>query len=121
MIRACVLGACALAACTLAAGPVWAQSMADRLNDYPTEARADYVFGCMAANGQDRLTLQKCACSIDRVAAILPYENYVEAETVLSMQLGGGEQLAIFKSATVLQEMVADLRRAQAEAEIFCF
>ena len=95
--------------------------MADRLNDYPTEARADYVFGCMAANGQDRLMLQKCACSIDRIASILPYEKYVEAETVLSMQLGSGEQLAMFKSATVLQTMVADLRRAQAEAEILCF
>ena len=27
------------------------QELADRLNDYPTAARADYVFACMAANG----------------------------------------------------------------------
>ena len=101
--------------------PARAQDMADRLNDYPTEARADYVFGCMAANGQDRITLRKCACSIDVIASILPYEKYVEAETVLSLQQGSGEQLSAFKTMHVATEAVANLRRAQAEAEITCF
>ena len=41
-------------------------------NDYPTDARADYVFGCMAANGQTREALEKCSCSLDAMAAILP-------------------------------------------------
>ncbi|OYX42649.1 MAG: hypothetical protein B7Z02_11695 [Rhodobacterales bacterium 32-67-9] len=98
-----------------------AQEMAERLNDYPTEARADYVFGCMATNGQDRLTLRKCACSIDVIASILPYDAYVEAETVLSLQLGTGEQLSMFKTMPVATEVVATLRRAQAEAEMVCF
>ncbi|SPH25150.1 hypothetical protein DEA8626_04186 [Defluviimonas aquaemixtae] len=97
------------------------QDVAERLNDYPTEARADYVFGCMAANGQDRLTLQKCACSIDMIASILPYDAYVEAETVLSLQLGTGEQLSMFKTMHDATEAVATLRRAQAEAEMICF
>ncbi len=98
-----------------------AQDMAERLNDYPTEARADYVFGCMAANGQDRITLGRCACSIDAIAAILPYDAYVEAETVLALQLGSGEQLSMFKTMAVATESVAHLRRAQAEAEMVCF
>lgn len=101
--------------------PVAAQDIADRLNDYPTEARADYVFACMATNGQDRLTLSRCACSIDVIASILPYDDYVEAETVLMLQQGSGEQLSIFKTMTVATEAVARLRRAQAEAEILCF
>ena len=42
-----------------------AQSVAERLNDYPTVARADYIFACMAVNGQSRAVLEKCACSID--------------------------------------------------------
>ncbi|WP_201289019.1 hypothetical protein [Profundibacterium mesophilum] len=91
------------------------------LNDYPTIARADYVFGCMAANGQGRDVLIRCSCSIDRIASILPYERYVEAETVLSMQQTGGERMAIFRSAPAALTIVADLRRAQAEAEILCF
>lgn len=98
-----------------------AQDAAAMLNDYPTEARADYVFACMAVNGQDRIVLRKCACSIDVIASILPYEQYVEAETVLSLQLGHGENLSAFRSMPVANETVARLRRAQAEAEIVCF
>lgn len=98
-----------------------AQSVADRLNDYPTSARADYVFGCMAANGQSSEMLNRCACSIDEIAAILPYEAYLEAETVLSLRRVGGERLSFFKSSAMAEAIVAELRRAQAEAEIVCF
>ena len=38
-------------------------------NDYPTIARADYVFACMQVNGQTREALEKCSCSIDQIAA----------------------------------------------------
>jgi ArsR family metal-binding transcriptional regulator len=117
MMRA-ALTALAIATAAL---PASGQSMSERLNDYPTEVRADYVFGCMAANGQSREVLSKCACSIDVIASILPYDKYVQAETVLSLQQGSGEQLAMFKSAVVPRTMVADLRRAQAEAEMVCF
>lgn len=98
-----------------------AQSVADRLNDYPTAARADYVFACMAANGQGREILERCACSIDEIASILPYDAYVQAETVLSMRRVGGERMAVFSSAVAAESLVANLRRAQAEAEIICF
>ncbi|GFE52269.1 hypothetical protein So717_40220 [Roseobacter cerasinus] len=102
-------------------GAADAQSVADQLNDYPTAARADYVFACMATNGQTREMLDRCACSIDEIAAILPYEKYLEAETVLSMRRVGGERMSFFQSAAMAENMVADLRRAQAEAEIVCF
>jgi hypothetical protein len=90
-------------------------------NDYPTEARADYVFGCMAANGQTREILHKCACSLDVVASILPYEKYVDAETVLTMRQGAGFMANSFRVVGKYEDMVADLRRAQAEAEVRCF
>ncbi|MGB5556983.1 MAG: hypothetical protein WBN04_03120 [Paracoccaceae bacterium] len=110
------------ALCFLALGaPVSAQTVEQTLNDYPTVARADYVFACMATNGQSREALAKCSCSIDVIASILPYEKYVEAETVLSLQLTGGERMSIFRTAQVAKLLVADLRRAQAEAEILCF
>src|SRR5260370_2731845 len=63
---------------------------ADDLNDYPTSARADYVFGCMKANGETQEILQKCSCSIDVIASIIPYERYVTTETVLSMSQVSG-------------------------------
>jgi lysyl-tRNA synthetase class II len=111
-----------LLTCTIALpGFVSAQTMAERLNDYPTAARADYVFACMAVNGQSREMLERCACSIDEIAAILPYDAYLEAETVLSMRRVGGERMAVFNSAVMAETIVADLRRAQAEAEMICF
>ncbi|MBS9478020.1 hypothetical protein [Ancylobacter radicis] len=91
------------------------------VNDYPTVARADYVFGCMAANGQSRQALEKCSCSIDTIATILPYEKYVEAETILSVGQVAGQQAEVFRSTGMFRDMVADLRRAQAEAEVTCF
>lgn len=98
-----------------------AQDVQQRFNDYPTAARADYVFACMATNGRNRQVLEQCACSIDEIALILPYEKYLQAETVLSMRRVGGERMAVFNSAVAAQTMVTDLRRAQAEAEVICF
>lgn len=90
-------------------------------NDYPTDARVDYVFGCMAANGQTRESLQRCSCSLDQLAAILPYDKYVQASTVLSMRQGVGNRANEFKATKVFDDIVAELRRAQAEAEIRCY
>ncbi len=110
-----------IALLVMAPGGVLAQSVAERLNDFPTAARADYVFACMATNGQTREMLERCACSIDEIASILPYETYLEAETVLSMRRVGGERMAVFQSSAAAEDLVAELRRAQAEAEIICF
>lgn len=91
------------------------------INDYPTVARADYVFGCMAANGDTRTALERCSCSIDVIASVLPYDKYVQAETILSISRVGGEKTSMFKGSPVMRNIVAEMRRAQAEAEIRCF
>jgi hypothetical protein len=90
-------------------------------NDFPTAARADYVFACMAANGQTHESLTRCSCSVDVVASILPYEKYEQAETILMMRQGVGQTANSFRSNSAMDETIADLRRAQAEAEIRCF
>ncbi|HWP16989.1 MAG TPA: hypothetical protein VNM46_15285 [Xanthobacteraceae bacterium] len=94
---------------------------AQDLNDYPTSARAEYVFACMKANGDTRPALDRCSCSIDIIASILPYERYVTAETVLSMSQTIGNLGAQFRSTEQARTAVNDLRRAQAEAEVRCF
>lgn len=106
----------------LLASPVaWAAEGQEPINDYPTSARADYVLGCMAANNQTRTALDHCSCSIDVIASILPYAKYEEAETILSMRQSVGAQAREFNAVKGLNDIVADLRRAQAEAEIRCF
>jgi len=89
--------------------------------DYPTDARADYVIGCLAANGFNRMFLQKCACGIDTIADYLPYEDYEKASTILSMQQGGlGERGAMFRNSTIAKEELAKLHSAEAEAALRC-
>ncbi len=89
-------------------------------NNYPTVAIADYVFGCMASNGQTRSALNACSCSIDVISSIMPYDQYIEAETTLGVRQVGGEKAEIFRTQDVAENLL-NLRRAQAEAEIRCF
>jgi hypothetical protein len=90
-------------------------------NDYPTEALADYVYGCMKANGETREALSACSCSVDVVASILPFKRYEEASTFLSMMQVQGEAGQLFRDTPESNAAIQDLRRAQAEGEIRCF
>lgn len=92
-----------------------------QLNDYPTAARADYVFACMATNGQTQDALLRCSCSIDVIASLLPHEQYVQAETIMRMRLMGGEKSTVFRTGAAFKSIVDDLKNAQVEAEIRCF
>jgi hypothetical protein len=107
--------------CAVAAAAIAVQSRATELNDYPTAARADYVFACMKTNGETRQALDQCSCAIDVIASILPYERYVSAETVLSLSQVPGRFGTMFQSPEQARTVVADLQRAQAEARVRCF
>jgi hypothetical protein len=98
-----------------------ASAMAEDLNDYPTSARADYVFACMKANRETQELLQKCSCSIDVIASIIPYERYVTTETILSMSQVTGPIGSEFRSTEQGKLALQEFRRAQAEAEVRCF
>jgi len=94
---------------------------ANDVNDYPTSARSEYVFGCLKANGETRQSIEQCSCSIDVIASLLPYDRYVTAETVLSMAQVRGNLGGQFRTSEQATSAVNDLRRAQAEAEVRCF
>ena len=94
---------------------------AEDVNDYPTSARVEYVFGCLKANGETRQAIEQCSCSIDIIASIIPYERYVSAETVLSMAQVRGNLGGQFRTSEQAASALNELRRAQAEAEVRCF
>ena len=94
---------------------------AQEINDYPTSARAEYVFGCLKSNGETRQAIEQCSCSIDVIASIVPYDRYVTAETVLSMSQVRGNLGGQFRTSEQAASALNDLRRAQAEAEVRCF
>ena len=109
-----VAAVCLTSAAKVVAAPVPA-------NDYPTSARAEYVFACMKTNGDTREALDQCSCSIDVIASLLPYDAYVTAETVASLNQAGGQIGAEFRGATIARDALTRLRRAQAEGEVRCF
>jgi hypothetical protein len=89
-------------------------------NDYPTVARADYVYACMQVNGPTRESLEKCSCSIDQIAAVLPWAEYEEAETIMSVSQKGGESVS-WSLNPAIKEKINNLKRAQVEGELRCF
>ena len=104
-----------------AASTAAAMAATSPANDYPTPARAEYVFACMKTNGETRQSLEQCSCSIDIIASLIPYDSYVAGETVASMDQEAGQIGGMFRGAEVTKEALANLRRAQAEAEVRCF
>jgi hypothetical protein len=114
-----VIAAALVAFAALASGS--ARAADEAVNDYPTAARAEYVFACMKINGETRETLQQCSCSIDVIASLLPYDAYVAGETVASLNQAQGQIGSLFRGAALARDALAELRRAQAEAEIRCF
>ena len=91
------------------------------VNDFPTKVRAEYVFACMSSNGESEMMLNRCSCSIDAIAEVMSYDEYVNAETILRMRQLSGERINVFRNAEWTNRVIDAYRKAQAEAEIRCF
>ena len=91
-------------------------------NDYPTNGARRLRVRLHADERPERaMALDKCSCSIDAIAALLPYDEYEQAETIMSVRQKGGESVTMFNSFAPLLEKVKNLKRAQVEAELRCF
>jgi hypothetical protein len=75
----------------------------------------------MKTNGDSREALDQCSCSIDVIASLLPYDAYVAAATVASLNQEPGQLGGMFRGATAARDALDRLRRAQAEGEVRCF
>ena len=107
-------------AAVLVTGTLIVASASARANDFPTAARVDYVLGCMAANGNNRIALERCACAIDAIAEIMPFNRYERAETALRMQQVAGPTTGLFRDPPEVRATLDALRAAQAEANLRC-
>lgn len=108
---------------TAISAPSFAAKPAVGSHDYPTAERADYVLGCMAANGNTRLALLKCSCAIDAIARAVPFADYDKAQTALGMLAGGGVggRVGLFRDPPEIKQVIEKLHRAQADANLTCF
>ena len=95
---------------------------ASNTNDYPTQARVEYVLQCMQKNGgQTYDTLYPCVCSIDKIAASINYDDYAEAQTFTYMRSAPGEAGGLFRDPPRAKELRKRLKEIEGNAKSFCF
>ena len=91
-------------------------------NDFPTQARVEYVLGCMAKNGgQDYNTLYPCICAIDKIAEAMPYKSYYEAQTLSVMIKTPGVRCGAFRDAPGARKLVKNFRQLNQDVEKSCW
>jgi hypothetical protein len=113
--------AIALAAALMMAASTGHAAAPNDPNDYPTSARVDYVIGCMATNGQTQEAMERCSCSIDHIAKTIPYNSFVQLETIRRMQDMPGERAMLFRGIGWIKDLQDRFRLAQVEADLECF
>lgn len=95
---------------------------AAQANDYPTQARVEYVISCMNKHGGESYdTLYPCVCAIDQIAERLPYDRYVQAETLSYMIRTPGERGGAFRDAPGARKEVRGFANLKSETEQACF
>lgn len=67
-------------------------------SDYPTQGRVEYVLSCMDDNGHEFANMYKCSCVVDKMAAALPYDQFVDESTFAHYAALGGEGGAEFRT-----------------------
>ncbi len=91
-------------------------------NDFPTQARVEYVIECMEKNGgQNYDSLYPCVCSIDKIATRLPYNDFAEAQTFTNYRELPGEAGGLFRDPPRAKELRKRLEEAEASAKQNCF
>ena len=88
---------------------------------FPTTAIADYVLGCMAANGNTYESLQQCSCSIDFIKSRMTYDDYEKAQTIMRVQLDRGQRGIFYRDSNWAKKRVDELQKYQAESTLRCF
>ena len=92
-----------------------------KTKNIPTNEKVEYVFACMQGNEDSQAYLVKCSCSIDYIDEQMTYEEYVQAETIMSLRQIYGEKSLLFKNTPNAMEITSNMQNILAEAEMECF
>lgn len=96
---------------------------APRVNDFPTQARVEYVYECMQENGGASMQemFYKCICAADAVAARISYERWVELSVFNAARPMAGERGAYVRERKDSSAMMKAYRELQTGARNTCF
>ena len=111
MRLACV-GMIAAAACLGA----WA-------NDFPTNARVEYVMKCVREQpaAREQEAMYKCSCAVDAIAERMSYDEWVDASTVANAITIAGERGGVVRDMKDGRKIAASWREVQEDARKRCF
>ena len=111
MIRPCCTVVMALALAGLA-----------RANDFPTQARVEFVLDCMRTSKVSaQESIYKCSCAIDDIATKVDYATWVELSTVANATTIAGERGGVMRDLKDGRKIIASFRELQADAKKHCF
>jgi hypothetical protein len=111
-----LLAIAALAPLTLSANP----AANTNVNDFPTQARVEYVLRCMDYHGgQVYENMYACVCSIDAIASELSYDEFLRGEVLAQLRVTPGERGGLFREGG--RELVTKYLEVTEAAEDSCF
>ncbi len=110
-----------LALACLMLSPYALATEANCKDDFPTAVIADYVLGCMAANGNTFASLHQCSCSIDYIKSKMSYNDFEKAQTIMQARLDQGQRGIFFRDSNWAKKSVRELEKHQAESTLRCF
>ena len=107
---------------TVSALAVFSMASLCQANDVPTSGRVEFVMECMRdhTGGQFEL-LNKCSCTIDRLAGQYKYDAFVEAQTMAKAVTIAGERGAALRDNEDAQKEARRYRASVVEAGRACF
>lgn len=91
-------------------------------NDFPTQARVEFVLRCMEANGGQKYEiLYSCVCTIDKIAENIAYDDYVEGDVFAQLRSTPGERGGLFRDPERASHLTRKITRITEAAEKACF
>jgi hypothetical protein len=92
-------------------------------NDFPTNARVEYVMACMREQPQmnPQEARYKCSCAVDAIAERMSYDEWVDVSTVANAITIAGERGGVVRDMKDGRKIAASYRDIQEEARKRCF
>jgi len=92
---------------------------ASHANDFPTQARVEFVLGCMnEQGGQSYDNLYKCVCLVDAIAAEMSHDEFAQAQVFSQLRSTAGERGGVFRdpeqARTLSAKLAAVIERGKA-------
>ena len=93
-----------------------------KANDFPTQARVEFVLGCMnQQGGQSYDSFYKCVCLIDAIAADMTYDEFAQAQVFSQLRSTPGERGGVFRDPDQSRTLVNKLSAVTERGKAQCF